>query len=97
LPRVVDKKDTTLAKKYAMTKRDLIKLRNRLPKKYTEEIISELPSGMKFSPVYIKKVLSGERSNEHILRAAIIVAERNDKVRKQLKLAAQGKISIAKI
>jgi hypothetical protein len=80
-----------------MTKRDLVKLRNRLPKKYVEEIMDELPKEVSYSSIYIKKVLSGERSNDHILRAAIVVAERNDLLKKNLRLAAQGKISIAKV
>jgi len=64
-----------------MNKTDLKKLRKRLPRSWAKLIAEKL----NLSPIYVFKVLSGDRNNDTVILAAIDLAEESKEEKEKMR------------
>jgi hypothetical protein len=81
-----------------MTKKDLAKLRSRLPQNYRTLIQESLKAKKSYSVGFISMVLMGKTTiNTDIIEAAIHVAEQHEAKIQQLSQAARGEVKLDKL
>lgn len=80
-----------------MTKRDLAKLRKRLPGNHGILIQNSLKADKSYSLPYISMVLHGTKTNDDIIAAAIIVAEKHEQKLRELAKAARGEEKLDRV
>ena len=80
-----------------MTKRDLAKLRKRLPGNHGLLIQKSLEADKSFSLPYISMVLHGKKNNDDIIAAAILVAEQHEEKIRNMGKAARGEEKLDKL